>query len=372
MSFRSKLMCALFLSAILPVWSPGAQEPAPATGQQKEKQERPFGIVRRVNRVTTPLIVRGRNGDYIDDLLRKEIQVFDNGKPQTITNFEFPENPLSVMILLDTSTRVKPLLESVRKTAVVFTDSIIGPLGEAAVIAFDDDVRLVQDFTPDHDKIIQAVGGIKARGSLTRLADALDFGVRRLLVRPPGRRLVIVAVTEARDEGSENNFSEALRLAQLGEISVYTVTLSKFQADLRRKPEDTPVQRSPYLPGVMGGPPVPGQLETPTTKSQQQGGANILAGVMAILKAARGAVDDSVLEDYSKGTAALNYKPKDLPALDEALYDIGQDIRSQYLVTYSPSNGAEQGFHKIEIKVTRKNTRVRFRLGYYVGLPPGN
>lgn len=361
-------LAGLFLLSAFPL--PG-QQPSPAP-VQREEQERPFGIVRRVDRVTTPLVVRDRSGEYIDDLTRGEIQVFDNGVRQEITNFEFPEQPLSVVILLDTSLRIKPLLKRVQKSAIVFTESIIGPFGEAAVIAFDDDVRLLQDFTPDHEKIIQIVGTIQSEGSLTRLADAFSLGVERLLARPQGRRLVMVAVTEARDEGSETNFGNALRLAQLGEISVYTVELSKLDADLHRKPGETPAKRSPYPPGVMTQPPLPGSIQTPSTAAQGRQGADILGGILALLRAAKGAVNESVLETYSSGTAALHYSAKNQAALDNALYDIGQDIRSQYLVTYRPTNGTQQGFHKIEIKVTRERTKVRFRPGYYIGVPPSS
>ena len=356
--------------ALLPLLPAGsAQEPA--LNQQDELRQ--FRLVRKVERVTTPLVVRDRKGEYVDDLTRDEISIFDNGEPQTLLNFEFAEQAISAVIVLDTSQRIKPLLERVQKSAFVFTESIIGPFGEAAVIAFDDEIRILQDFTPDSDKIIKTVQNVKSEGTLTRLADALHLAVERLLARPTGRRRVIVVVSEERDEGSETNLGEALRLAQLGEISIYTVALSKVQADWLRRPQDISARASPYPPGVSPTPPIPGTVDTPTLRQQQgQSQVDILAAVEAMIRAGRSRVQDTVLETYASGTAGLNYDPTSQAALDLALHEIGQDIRSQYLLTYRPTNGSEQGFHEIEVKVSRKSARVRYRPGYFIGVPPEN
>lgn len=356
---------AAFLASLMP-YSGAAQQPA----QSQDDQLREFRLVRRVDRVTTPLVVRDRDGEYIDDLMRTEIKIYDNGEAQTLTNFEYSEQPVTVVIVFDTSQRVKPLLKRVRKSAYVFTEAIIGPLGEGAVISFDDEVRILQDFTPNSDKILDTVKGLKAGGTMTRLADALHLAVERLLTRPRGRRRVIVVISEERDEGSETALGEALRLAQLGEISVYAVSLSKVQADWLRDPQETSTGGSPYPPGVSVTPPIPGALETPSLSQQGQTRANLGATVEALIRAGSSKLKDTLLEIYSSGTAGVKYEPGSQASLDNALYDIGQDLRSQYLLTYRPTNGRKQGFHEIRVKVTRKRAQVRYRPGYFIGLPP--
>ena len=360
MNIRASAAMLLAVSLAAAAQQP-PQAPAP-TGQD-------YRIVRRVDRVRTPLVVQDRDGEYLYDLTPGEIRVFDNGTEQKISNLENAEQPVSVVVLLDTSQRIKPLLGRVRKSAVMFA-KIIGLSGEGAVIAFDDEVRLLQDFTPDHDKIIETVEKIEPKGGLSRLSDALYQAVERLLNRPPGRRLVIVAVTEERDEGSETAIGEALRMAQLFEVSVYTVSLSKVQADWSRKQEESQVSRSPHAPGVFASPPLPGQVQTPTTEAQMYGRrANLSNAIVALFKTARNTFRRDVLETYSRGTAALHYAPLSERAFDEALYEIGEDLRNQYLLTYQPTNGAQEGFHEIKIKVSRKGAKVRFRPGYLIGHP---
>ena len=345
--------------------SVAAQEPA----RSQEDELREFRIVRRVDRVTTPLIVQDRARNYIDDLRRDEIEIYDNGERQTLTAFEIAEQPISAVFLFDTSLRIKPLLERVRKGSYVFTESILGPFGEAAIITFDDEVRIQQDFTPNHDLLLEVIQEVKAEGALTRLADGLHLAVERLLNRPLGRRRLIVVVSEERDEGSETELGEALRLAQLGEIGVYSVLMSKFQSDWLRRQEESAVRRSPYPPGVSHTPPAPGSLDVPSIQNPQ-GTMDLKAALEAIIHGTSSKLRNTMLETYAVGTAGVKYSPSSQAEFDQALHEIGQDIRSQYLLTYRPSNGNQQGLHKIEVRVTRKRTRVRYRPGYFIGVPP--
>ena len=344
-----------------------AQEPV----QSQEDELREFRIVSRVTRVTTPLIVQDREGNYIDDLRRDEIEIYDNKVRQVMTAFEIAEQPISAVFLIDTSLRIKPLLERVRKSSFVFTESILGPFGEAAIITFDDEVRIKQDFTPNHDLLLETLQNIKPEGALTRLADGLHLAVERLLARPLTRRRMIVVISEERDAGSETALGEALRLAQLGEISVYSVLLSKIQADWLRRAENTAVNGSIYPPGVSPTPPIPGTVDTPTLRQQEQlGRANLGDAVEALFRAGSSKLRNTMLETYAAGTAGTKRDPGSQADFDRVLYEIGQDIRSQYLLTYSPTNGNEQGMHKIVVRVSRKRTQVRYRPSYFIGVPP--
>lgn len=344
--------------------SPRAQQP-PA---QQEKEE--FRVRVAVELVTTPLVVQTPGGEFIYDLSRDDVALFDNGVPQRLSSFELAAQPLSLVILLDTSQRVAPLLDRVRKSGVLFTDLILGESGEASVITFDNQVTLRQEFTSDGDQIIQAIDKIAAGGNQTRLADALDLAVRLLMERPEERRRVIVAISEPADSGSDTPTGRPLRLAQLLGISVYTVSLSALEADLRRRPEETPVQRSPYPPGVFTRPGVPGQAQTPTTEAQQQyARADLLSAIIALVRGVGGVVGEDILEVYSQGSGGLHFGTFSRAALEQAIDYIGQDLHSQYMLSYRPSNREEGGFHRIEVRVNRPGVMVRTRPGYYVGPP---
>lgn len=328
-------------------------------------------MVVKVQRVTAPLVVKDAHGEFIYDLSQAEVTLLDNDVPQQLTVFEHDSRPISLVIVVDTSQRIAPLLDRVRKAGVLFTSYVLGPEGEAAVITFDDNVKLRLNFTAEEEPLIRTLTNLPSGGSDTRLADALEQAVRMLESRPEGRRRVIVAITEATDEGSQVALGLPLRRAQLSDISVFSVSFSRLDADLKRKPEDTPVTRSPYPPGVFPGAPVPGSVQTPTTEEQQRyATADILAAVMMLVSTLRYTVRPSVLEVYAAGSGAVNYVPSGQSGFEKAISEIGNELHSQYVLSYRPSNRDQTGFHKIEVKVSRPKVRVRTRAGYYVGIQP--
>lgn len=351
----------LVMALVLPL---GAQrQPSPA-----EQEE--FRVRIKVELVTAPLVVQDARGEFVYDLRREEISVFDNGVPQQVSVFELASQPISLVILLDTSRRVAPLLDRVRKSGILFTSYILGQFGEAAVITFDTDVTLQQEFTADPDEVIAAVEAISPGGTETRLADALDQAVDLLLERSEGSRRVIIAITEPRDQGSRIPLGVPLRNAQLAEISVYTISLSAIQADLMRRPEDAPVPASPYPPGIFPLPPTPGQVQTPTTEANRQyARADLLRAISVLVSTLRHSRKDNVLELYAHGTGGLHYSSWSQQGFEKSLNEIGQDLHNQYLVSYRPSNRDQQGFHRIDIRVTRPRVSIRTRPGYYVGPP---
>ncbi len=91
---------------------------------------------------------------------------------------------------------------------------LLGDLGEAAVISFDSRVRVMQDFTSDPDKITASVRKIYAGGMFAHLNDAVDESIRMLRsrgsVRGGNRRLILLLISETRDQGSAATARETL------------------------------------------------------------------------------------------------------------------------------------------------------------------
>lgn len=365
-------MPKLFLIAfLLELALPLAPQLAAQAGQESSPaQPEDFRVRVRVEMVSAPLVVRDRSGEFIYDLRREEVQLQDKGVPQQIQSFELASAPISLVILIDTSQRVAPLLERVRPTGVLFTSYILGQQGEAAVVTFDTDVVLRQEFTSDAEEIIRTLQDIRPGGGHTRLADGLDRAVGLLAERAEGRRGVIAVITEARDEGSVMQMGMPLRRAQLLGLSIYTVSLSPTEADLWRRPEERSVPQSPYPPGVFTRPGTPGQVQTPTTEAQRQyGQVDILAAIVALVRTLQATTQQNVNELYAHGTGGLHFSPHSRRGMEEAINRIGQDLHNQYIVTYRPSNRDEEGFHRITMIVDRPGVELRYRPGYYVGPP---
>src|SRR3989338_4735298 len=359
------LLSLLLLSSLAPA---GAQQQPPP--QPPPPQEPEFRVPVRVELVTVPLVVWDARAEFVYDLAREEVTLLDNGVPQQLRSFELATQPVSLVVLVDTSQRVKPLLERVREVGILITSNILVQFGEAALLTFDSFVTRRQEFTSDAEEFLRAFERIPAGGTEPRLADGLEQAMRLLSQRPQGRRRVILVISEALDQGSSTPLGVPLRVAQLNDITVYTISLSALEADLRRRPEETPVKPSPYPPGVFTRPGTPGQPQTPTTVAQEQyARGDLLSAVTTLVRTLRDTAGNDVLEVYALGTGGLAHSTFGRAALEDVLNRIGQDLYSQYLITYQPSNRDQNGYHRIEIRVARPGASVRHRPGYFVGPP---
>jgi hypothetical protein len=108
---------------------------------------------------------------------------------------------------------------------------------------------------------------------------------------------------------------------------------------------------------------------TPTMQSQVQTG-NVLPAFVEVFKAVKGIFVDNPTELYTKYTGGKEYTFMNQRSLDQAVTDIGEEIHSQYLLSYVPSI-RDGGYHTIRVDVLgRPNLKIRTRPGYWVAGAP--
>jgi VWFA-related protein len=228
----------------------------------------------------------------------------------------------------------------------------------------------MQDFTSETEKIDKALKAITIGSEAARLSDAVYEGIRLLIQRPQNHRKVIVVISESQNNGSEVRLGETLRTAQIHEILVYPVRLSTLSARVTRNP---PPQQGPLPPGVVVGPHVPGTASTPTAQQQHRVDAtgNVIPVVIDLVRGVKNLIFSNPLELLAKGTGGDDYSPRTEDGLQEAIAKIGEDLRSQYLLSYRPNNLNESGiFHRIRVEVNYNGLNVRARPGYWQGPSP--
>src|SRR5712671_3074146 len=202
----------------------GPIAPKPGAEVQQPPKDTQAKVKVRVALVNTPVTVRDGRGDMIHNLEGRDFRITDNGVTQRIAHFDLGGDPLSLVILLQTSSRIEPLMPQIRKTGILFTQTVIGPTGEAAVVSFNDSVDKLQDFTTNGDLIENIIAHLGAGTSGSKLYDAMAVGVEMLTGRPqatpdkPGRRRVLMILSEATDVGSDAKLGEVLRSAQLANV----------------------------------------------------------------------------------------------------------------------------------------------------------
>ncbi|HVB36380.1 MAG TPA: VWA domain-containing protein [Candidatus Acidoferrales bacterium] len=336
------------------------------------KGQKPF--VFHVTLVTLPVAVSNNAGHPVLNLTQKDFQIFDDGVPQQITHFDQGGDPLSIVLILETSSRVEPLLPEIRKTGIIFTQMAMAGTGEAAVIGYNDEIDLLRPMTTDSDRVLNAIRHIKVGLDGARLYDAMDRAEDILEKQPPERRRIIIVMGEKNDSGSETKLGLVLRRAQLANISIYTIGLSSTAAELRKKPEAAkPLEVSP--PGTYPVPPPPGTAQTPSVVDEQLGnngagnGADLLGLVVWLVEHGANAVGKNSLVLVSQGTGGLHLGTFKDASIEKAMNEIGNDLHGEYLIAYHPPGNEPYGYHNIEVRVTQPNLKIRTRPGYYLAPP---
>jgi VWFA-related protein len=375
-------LATLLLLLALPVvfaWgqSPsGPLPPKPGVEVQLPPRDSPAKVKVQVALVNTPVTVRDGRGDMVHDLEARDFHITDNGVAQQISHFDLGGDPISMVILLETSSRIAPLLPEVRKTGILFTQPVMGPTGEAAVVGFNDSVDKLQDFTANADLIENTIAQLGQGTSGSKLYDAMAAGVEMLSGRPqatadkPGRRRVLMILSEATDAGSEAKLGEVLRQAQLANVTIYSVGLSTTRAELQAKPRDTRPQITP--PGTFPLPPQPGTPQTPTSEENRYGNIDLMAAAVWAVQHIHDQVKDHALEVAATATGGTHLSTFKDRSIEKAIDEIGGELHSQYTISYTPTGSDAAGYHEIKVNVLRhdaKKLKVRARPGYYLATP---
>jgi len=358
-------------------WAQAPEGPMiPQPGVPIQKGPAPIKI--RSVLVNTPVTVRNEKGEMVHDLEESDFRITDNGAQQKITHFNLGGDPISLVVVVETSSRIASILPQIRKSGILISQTVTGPTGEGAVLGFDDRVSTLLDFTSSGDLMEKAMSGLPEGSRGTKLFDAMSKAVELLSARPEvsetelGHRRVMLVIAEAHDSGSEEKLGEVLRRAQLANITIYAVGISTTKADLRRKPEQT--GPSPVTPeGTYGMPPPPGTVQTPTTgdTSQPQGGSLLSLAVWAVTHA-KDQVTAHQLEIAAAATGGMHVSTWKDRSIERVIDEMGGELHSQYTLTYTPGGVNTDGYHEISVTVAKEKERglkVRARPGYYLGAP---
>ena len=374
----SKYLIHLALAAVLalalsPVAQPQAFDPDELLTQPISVVEDPELITfsTDVQLVSVPVVVQGKKDQYVHGLEKSDFLLFDNGAQQNIIDFDVSFQPISMVICVQSSDRLADdMLDQVKKTAYLFTQQVLGEFGEAAVIGFDSRVKIISEFSSDTKVINKALGSIRTGASGIRVSDAVYEGIRMLRRKPENHKRVIVVIAEGQDNGSSIGLGETLRTAQLSGIQIYPIYLSTLKSRLKKPPMP---RGSPYPPGIDPIGAAPGSVSTPTTQQQSNYVVtpNVLPLVVDLVIGVKNLVFKDALAVLAVGTGGDTYKPITSEGLQKAITDIGEDLHSQYLLTYAPNNLNSSGiFHEIRVQVPYDGAAVRARPGYYFGPRP--
>jgi hypothetical protein len=143
----------------------------------------------------------------------------------------------------------------------------------------------------------------------------------------------------------------------------YAIDISHMMASITAPPSANRSVLDNRPPGAVHMP--AGVVETSTTQSQAAMG-NWVPVVKDIFIAAKSIFVSNPLEIYTNYTGGREYSFINQKSLERAVSDLGEELHSQYLLTYSPNNQDEGGYHNIVIQVLKPDMKIRARDGYYL------
>ncbi len=270
-----------------------------------------------VKLVNVFVTVTDAHGAPVSTLGKENFLLREDGKEQKISLFSRESAlPLSIVLSVDTSLSTRKDLPLELQSARKFAHTILRPQDGLALYKFSEEVDEVVPFTSDLKRIDAGIDRVR-NGAATALYDAIFLG-SQALNRRQGRKVMVV-ITDGGDTVSQVNYKEALRSAQEAEAIIYSIIIVPIEASAGR---DT------------GG--------------------------------------EHALIQISEDTGGKYYYATSLPQLDEAFRRISDELRTQYLLAYYPSQRfSDFAFRRIQVDLVNAPAtqagpyQVHNRAGYY-------
>ena len=283
-----------------------------ATGDSGD--EAVLTIHKRVDEVNVLFIATDRHGKFVRNLNQNDFSFYDDHKPvQSILNFRRETDlPIEMGLLIDVSGSVQSRFGFEKEAATGFLQHIIRPgYDKAFVVGFNKQSQLAQDFT---DNVSLLAAGVQrlSDGGGTALYDAIYKACKEKLLLERSEhpiRKALVVLSDGEDNQSEHTRAQAIEMAQRAEVLVYAISTDDSGLILR---------------------------------------------------------GDKVLEDLASATGGRAFYPIKMKDITHSFAAIEDELRSQYDVSYKPSDfNADGRYRSIEIVAVKKDLQVRARRGYY-------
>jgi VWFA-related protein len=290
---------------------PGQQPPvkAPPAPAQQEAPQGGVSISVEVPIVTLDVVTTTQHGDLITGLKRDNFRIIEDGQPQTITNFAPSEAPLTIVMLMEFSSR--GYYQWFAYQAKYWADAFfpnLQPKDWVALVTFDMRSRVEADFTQNKDEVRSALYHLYFPGfSESNVFDAILDTVDRLK-DTKGKKSILVLATGV-DTFSKHTLDQTIKLLRQTDVTIFAVGLDK-----------------------------------PYTNFLDSHGAfgshlNLLQG-------------ENQLKTFAQMTGGFAWFPQFDGEIPGIFHEVAAYLRNQYSLSYSPTNRARDGkYRKLKVEL---------------------
>jgi VWFA-related protein len=292
------------------------EEPPPPPPRQVPKNPEgmpDFSLSVNVQNVLVPVMVTTKDGGFVPGLKKENFKIYEDGVPQTITDFKVAEAPITAVLLVEFASTNYWFMYDALNASYAFANSL-KPDDYVAVIAYDMRPTIITDFTKDKREVYGALNQLRIPGfSETNLFDALYDTLDRVS-RIEGRKYIILISTGI-DTFSKINLDKVFKKIQATpDVGIFAISTGEA---LRMALEARYGTSSRY-----------GEMNL-----------NFLQG-------------DNQMNTFAKMSGGRWYKPRFEGELPEIFQDVAAQIRNQYLITYKPTNSKQDGtYRKLKVEL---------------------
>ena len=274
--------------------------------------------------VTVDVSVLDNKGHFIPNLPPADFRVLEDNVPQKVTAISKGEAPITVALVIEFSARFQQAYSSAwfqTLTAARGFVQTLKPEDYVAVVAYDLRPEILSDFSTDRNETWDGLSRLTFPGfSEANLFDALTDTAQRM--QDIEGRKAILLISSGVDTFSKLNYGEARKIIQNSGVPVYAIGLMQAYRDVM------------YGMGAM-------------SDSQE----------MTFLQA------DNQLRTFTKESGGMAYFPRFYGQFGDIYRDISGVLRSQYVLTYTPSNTARDGkFRKIKVDLVNPDNNQPLRI----------
>jgi len=294
--------------------APQAQQPAQQAQQPEDVPSAGVTTLHvSVNEVYLVFTVVDHKGHFVTGMQQQNFGLLDNKMaPARVSKFAQQTNlPLRVGIMLDTSSSIRQRFQFEQEAATDFLLQVMHPADRAFVEGFDVQTDVSQDFTNRVDLLDSGIRRLRPGGG-TALFDSMYKTCRDemlTLKQDYAVRKAIVLVSDGDDDYSRSLESDAIKMCQRAETTVYTIS-------------------------------------TNVGPSRDKG--------------------DDVLQQIADATGGQAFYPVKIEDVAQGFHNIEEELRSQYLLAYTPSDFKQDGsFRTIYLQSLDPRYSVRTKKGYF-------
>jgi Ca-activated chloride channel family protein len=268
--------------------------------------------------------VLDRYGEMAFGLDRDDFKVFDNGKVQKLTTFVVGLQPITAILLVDTSASMTASLDLAREAAEQFVIRLM-PGDKVRVGSFSDRIDIHPEFTGDRDELLRALRNGLDIGNPTMLWDAVGEAMDQLT--PLGGRRIVMVFTDGLDTLSRQTPSKILQRTREDELMVYVVQF-----------------RSAPLGSLA-------ELQSPQVASSWSGGSG------------RPVPPAKVLQQIAAETGGGHFFLGQYDNVNATFTRVAQELHYQYVLGFTPQI-SDGKVHRLTVEVDRPEMTVRARQYY--------